>query len=228
MLSVSLGAAGRPQPHGVHSRGASACARVGGEAGFQVFFSDFVRQLTWLSPRECLYGSRHLGRVVISVAGPPGPRPDPPLRDLPGRASRPERALGRRDSSRRGAASSPAAARAQALPSAQGAPPSGRIPPGAGRGGSRGVFKSRWAALRLPPPGPRWQDTAERQAQRSARPRPGLLPGSPARGNGKGPGRPGAPRHAHLPALLSAPSAEGIAGLLDCHRPWVVPTGWGE
>lgn len=110
-----------------------------------------------------------------------------------------------------------------------GGPALGPHPPGVGVG-SRGVFKSRWATLRLPPPRPRWQDTAERQAQRSARPRPrpGLHPGSPARGNGKGPGPPGAPRHAHLPALLSAPSAEGIAGLLDCHRPWVVPTGWGE
>ena len=48
---------------------------VGGEAGFPIFFSDFVRPLTWLSSWECLSGSRHLGRVGISaVAEPAVPR----------------------------------------------------------------------------------------------------------------------------------------------------------
>ena len=47
----------------------SVCVR--GEAGFPIFFSDFVRPLTWLSSWECLSGSRHLGRVGISAAAAP-------------------------------------------------------------------------------------------------------------------------------------------------------------
>lgn len=57
---------------------------VGGEAGFPIFFSDFVRPLTWLSPWECLSGSRHLGRVGISAA----PEPAGPRQTFPGGASR--------------------------------------------------------------------------------------------------------------------------------------------
>lgn len=77
MLSVSSEAAARPQLHLVPLHRAGACVRACACASkerraFQ-FPAATVGQETWLSPWECLYGSRHLGRVIISAAEPTVP-----------------------------------------------------------------------------------------------------------------------------------------------------------
>lgn len=66
---------------------------VGEEAGFPIFFGDFVRPLTWLSPWECLSGSRHLGKVGISAAAEPAV----PGLTFPGVEVVPRSPLGRTD-----------------------------------------------------------------------------------------------------------------------------------
>lgn len=138
-------------------RAGLARVRGGGEAGFQMFFGDFVRQLTWLSPRECLYGSRHLGRVGISAGTrarcPCGISPEP---------SRQERGLCRRHFSRAGLILR------GARPSRRsGAPPSGRIPRGPRL--SRAPLGSPSESRRS---GPRWEASCKRRARRPARPAP--------------------------------------------------------
>lgn len=214
-------------------RAVSARVRGGGEAGFQMFFSDFVRQLTWLSPRECLYGSRHLGRAVIAAAEPAVPCPIRPC-GIAREPTRRERGLCRRHFSRPRRilhSGRPGAGRPLAFPRPRAASPGEprllHAPPGPPA-----------PAPRVPPPRPRWGDSSKQQAHKRARPRPrpGLRPGSPSRANATAPdGRgwraaagPGAPRRAHLPAPLSPRrlrASPGSSGLLDCHRPWVVATG---
>ena len=104
-----------------------------------MFFSDFVKQLTWLSPRECLYGSRHLGRVVISAAEPAVPGPICPC-GISREPTGPEPGLGRRHFSRPRRvlhSGRPGAGPALALPGAQGPRPRAASP------GSLGFFTRR-------------------------------------------------------------------------------------
>lgn len=146
---------GRPPPA---ARGALAkcqCGRVSGcvgeEAGFQIFFSDFVRPRTWLFPWECLSGSRHLGRVGSSEAAKPEVR----CPSFPGGAAqvrtRPSRAgCGSRPPP---AGAAPSTATPRRRPGAgasrrSGAPPSGCIP-----GEPRHLHASP-AATPVPPPLP--------------------------------------------------------------------------
>lgn len=200
-----------------------------------MFFSDFVRRLTWLAPRECLYGRRHLGRVLISAAERAGPGRIWPC-GVSREPTRPERGLCGRHLSRSRhllRCGRPDAGRGARLSWRSGAPPSGRIP-----GEPRLLHAPlghpltpqlaschRVPARKTPPsrgstgwPAPAPASAPAPLLERTGRP----LAGAGGSRRRRGPGRRNVPTCRRL--SVSA-SAEGIAGLLDCHRPWVVATG---
>ena len=120
---------------------------VGGEAGFPIFFSDFVRPLTWLSSWECLSGSRHLGRVGISAAAEPAVPRQTCLGEVSREPIRPSRS-GCGSQSLPSCAASSTVNPSVGLESSlrPGAPPSGHIPRG------RGIFTRSNSPCPLPYP----------------------------------------------------------------------------